>query len=342
MLEAKRSCSRRFLRPHAYGAAAGTQALSPRPDQNAVGVGVGEKVVDGLPTGILCVRIYVRAKFPSRQLLRRERLPKTTYGLPVDVIETSTFRSLVTSVVPQPGTAPPPLTVTNLTMPNPRTRFRPSRPGCSVSFAPAGSQPTAGTYGALVQDADGFYILSNNHILANKNRLPINSDIFQPGVLDDPNSTGNRIGSLSNFEPLVVGAPNRVDCAVARIPAGQALNEILHIGAPRSKGNATVGMNVHKFGRSTSYRVGQVEDIDADVTLNYGMGALRFDDQIVISGLNGKAFAQRGDSGALVLERETQTVGLLFGSGVNSSGQIFAVANHINDVLNALGVTLVL
>ncbi|HYO90500.1 MAG TPA: hypothetical protein VEQ40_02645, partial [Pyrinomonadaceae bacterium] len=61
-------------------------------------------------------------------------------------------------------------------------------------------------------------------------------------------------------------------------------------------------------------------------------------------GANNKAFAQKGDSGALVLERGTQkAVGLLFGAGVNTTtGQIFAVANHINDVLTALGVTLVL
>jgi hypothetical protein len=204
--------------------------------------------------------------------------------------------------------------------------------------------PTAGTYGALVRDANGVYILSNNHVLADVNRLPLNSDIFQPGPSDAPTSAGNRVAVLSNFKPLVAGTPNRVDCAVARISGGQSSNDILHIGAPRSKGNASVGMNVHKFGRTTNYRVGQVEDVDADVTINYAAVAFKFENQIMISGANGRPFAQPGDSGALVLERETQkAVGLLFGLSVStSSGQVYAVANHLNDVLSALGVTLVL
>jgi len=38
----------------------------------------------------------------------------------------------------------------------------------------------AGTFGALVTDAAGAYILSNNHVLADEGQLPIGSPIFQP------------------------------------------------------------------------------------------------------------------------------------------------------------------
>jgi hypothetical protein len=344
--EAKKLCSRRFLKTQTTVQGLRLHAASPAPNQNVVGVGISEKIVEGVPSGILCVKIYVRTKYPSGQLLRKERLPKTTYGLPVDVVEVGTLRSLATATrALRPRlTRAAALAPTNLTMPNPRERFRPARPGCSIGFEPPVTvPPSSGTFGALVQDANGFYILSNNHVLANENILPPGSNILQPSSLDDPNVAGNRIGTLTRFVPLVSGTPNKVDCAIAKVSGNQASNAILHIGAPLSKGNASMEKQVHKFGLSTSYRVGRVIDIEADVTINFANGAFKFDNQIMILGVDGKAFAQRGDSGALVLERETQkAVGLLFGAGVNNAGQIYGVANHINEVLSALGVTLVL
>jgi hypothetical protein len=61
-----------------------------------------------------------------------------------------------------------------------------------------------------------------------------------------------------------------------------------------------------------------------------------FEDQIVIIGANGAAFSDAGDSGSLILDRESQmAVGLLFAGSPSHT-----LANHIDDVLQALGVTL--
>lgn len=95
-------------------------------------------------------------------------------------------------------------------------------------------------------------------------------------------------------------------------------------------------MAVHKFGRTTGYTVGQVTSIDTDVTVGYDLGNLTFTGQIIIVGNNGTSFSNAGDSGSLILERGTnKAVGLLFAGSTSHT-----IANHIDDVLKALGVTL--
>src|SRR5205823_11870989 len=75
-------------------------------------------------------------------------------------------------------------------IPNPKARFRPAQPGCSVGFQfpPPSRFVMAGTFGALVKDAAGTYILSNNHVLAEEGRQAPGAPIFQPGLLDGGSS----------------------------------------------------------------------------------------------------------------------------------------------------------
>ena len=82
----------------------------------------------------------------------------------------------------------------------------------------------ARTLGALVT-ADGVsYVLSNNHVLANENALPVGTSIFQPGLLDSGNVAADRIATLARFVPLEIDKPNRVDCALAAIVNASALS----------------------------------------------------------------------------------------------------------------------
>ena len=95
-------------------------------------------------------------------------------------------------------------------------------------------------------------------------------------------------------------------------------------------------MVVHKFGRTTSYTVGWIKSINTDVTVSYETGNFTFQDQIIIVGAQGKSFSAAGDSGSLILERSTnKAVGLLFAGSTTHT-----IANHIDDVLAALKVTL--
>ena|SRR5438094_1210880 len=318
---AKKEWSARLLSvPRAQGLRALTTGTSVAPDQNVVGVGVGEQIVDDKPTGVLAVKFFVRLKYPEDELSRKTLLPKTIDGLPVDVEESGLFRSF------------------KVTMPNPKTKIRPAQPGCSIGFRdPTDQFVMAGTFGALVKDSADQYILSNNHVLADESRLPAGAPIFQPGLLDGGSVNTDQIAALSKFIPLL-SSGNKVDCAVAKVTSKKLVTkEVLHIGAPTGTADAVIDMSVHKFGRTTSYTVGHIKSINTDVTVGYDTGNFVFQEQIIIVGTSRNPFSKAGDSGSLILERSTnKAVGLLF-AGSNSH----TIANHIGDVLQALKVTLV-
>jgi hypothetical protein len=208
----------------------------------------------------------------------------------------------------------------------------------------------AGTFGALVVDSwssgrvpPSIYVLSNNHVLAGENQLPVGSRIFQPGLLDGGNPASDRIANLSTFIPLNAAQANSVDCAVAFVastvqPRRRVSPSILKIGTPKGSANAAIDMVVEKFGRTTRYTVGRITSIDTDALVDYDMGQLKFTSQIVIESINNNPFSDSGDSGSLIVERQSgNAVGLLFGGSA-----IVTLANHIDDVLQALEVDLVL
>jgi hypothetical protein len=292
--------------------------VSRKPDQNVVGVGIGEKITEGASEGVLAVKFFVRVKYPKDQLTKNELLPETIDGLPVDVEQAGTFRALA--------------------MPDPLKKIRPAQPGGSIGFAdPNGLFRMAGTFGALVKKGDNIFILSNNHVLAHENQLPLNSDIFQPGLLDGGDDKKDMVAKLSDFISLTAGVLNTVDAAIAQVNnKSDATNEILFIGAPTGTKKAERDMIVHKFGRTTSYTVGRVTSIATDVKVAYDAGEFSFEDQIIIVGENQTSFSASGDSGSLILERSSQkAVGLLFAGSSSHT-----IANHIGDVLTALKIKL--
>ena len=329
--DAKRAWSSRCLHGARIGGfSAFAAAASPSPLQNVVGVGIGEKLEGDQPTGILAVKFFVRRKYALNELAKKDLLPKSIDGLPVDVEQTGLLRAFAAKKKPKAAAQP-------AAMPNPKARFRPAQPGSSVGFRiPGDAGVMAGTFGALVRDAAGAYILSNNHVLANENSLPAGSPIFQPGLLDGGNMASDQVASLTRFINLVPGQANKVDAAIAKGTSAATLSrDILHIGAPSGTTPAAIDMRVHKFGRTTSYTVGRVISVATDVTVAYTPGDVMFEDQIMIVGDSG-SFSASGDSGSLILERQTnKATGLLF-----AGSSTHTVANHIHEVLAALGVTL--
>jgi hypothetical protein len=320
---AKQAAARQFLAPaRITGFSALAASASPMPQTNVVGIGIGEQISGGKHTGVLAVKFLVRIKYPDNQIPTGEKLPTTYQGHPVDVEQVGTFRRFM----------PP--------MPNPRTRIRPAQPGCSVGFQdPTNQFIMAGTFGALVKKGSQRFILSNNHVLADENQLPLGSPIFQPGFLDaGAPPVNDAIATLTKFVPLVLGTSNKVDCAIAKLNAKDlATNSVLFIGAPTGKTTAAIDMVVHKFGRTTSFTVGRVTSIETDVSVQYEAGVMSFENQIIIVGLDAQPFSASGDSGSLILERSTnKAMGLLFAGSSSHT-----IANHIDDVLGALKVSLV-
>ena len=343
---AKAELSAQYLKSaRVAGVRAFSAAVALQPHHNVVGVGIGEKLVDGKASGVRAILFLVVKKYPANQLggTGMEPLPPSVSGLPTDVIETGVFHRLdkkksgrggkgESAAAGDAGAAP------GGPIPNPRVRIRPAQPGCSIGFQdPQNQFVMAGTFGAVVRNGGGLCILSNNHVLANEDKLPIGSPIFQPGLLDGGQVPGDQIAHLTKAVPLQVGAPNQVDCAIARAENdGLVSKEVLYIGAPQGTKAAQTDMVVHKFGRTTSYTVGTITSIDTDVTVGYDVGQLVFQSQIIVQGLNGKAFSDAGDSGSLILERNSQAaVALLF-----AGSTAYTIANHIEKVLAALKVTL--
>ncbi len=325
LLDAKAVAVERFLGTGKEFTGLTALAASTRPEHNVVGIGVGWKAAKGKTTAKQCVRFYVERKVAEGSMPKKFLLPKTIRGMPTDVVETGRFVALATPIA--------------------QTRLRPAKGGCSVGFQFTGAKAgfvMAGTFGALVTDVAGKrYILSNNHVLANENALPLGSPIFQPGLLDHGNPATDQIARLSKFMKIrVAPTANEVDAAIAELLAPSlAVRTILPkvggLSGPAPVA-AAVGMAVHKHGRTTGYRRGHVDDVAADVNVGYDFGTARFVDQMIIVGDTGLPFSDSGDSGSLIVDRKTgRASGLLFAGSSSHT-----IANHIGKVLAALKVTL--
>lgn len=325
--EAKAAAVERFLGTGKQFEGLTAFAASTRPEHNVVGVGIGPKTTRGKVTGTMAIRFYVEKKVAETAMPAEYVIPKTIGNVTTDVIETGRFYALK---------GPKPIA---------QTRLRPARPGCSVGFQFTGSKAgfvMAGTFGALVADKAGnHYVLSNNHVLANENALALGSPIFQPGLLDGGNPKTDQIAKLTRFIRIrPTPAANKVDTAIAALLApGLAVRTILpkvgNLASPTPV-PATVNMRVHKHGRTTAYTTGRVTDIAADVNVGYDFGTARFVDQMIIEGDAGASFSNAGDSGSLIVDRGTsRATGLLFAGSASHT-----IANHIQDVLTALKVSL--
>jgi len=222
------------------------------------------------------------------------------------------------------------------TLPNPRVRMRPAQPGCSIGFRIPGDQfVMTGTFGALVKTSRQVFILSNNHVLADENRMAIGAPIYQPALMDRGRIADDQVARLSRFIKLKANRYNRIDAAIAEPLARKLLSrDVLHIGAPAGTAAAAIDMMVHKFGRTTSYTAGRITSVDTDVIVEYETGEFTFENQVIIRGTNGVMFSDSGDSGSIILQRGTNAaVGLLFGGSPT-----YTIANHVGDVLRSLRV----
>jgi hypothetical protein len=196
-------------------------------------------------------------------------------------------------------------------------RVRPAEGGYSVGHY----RITAGTLGTCCYDLNPFpgmpqkfYILSNNHVLANSNFANIGDPILQPGRVDGGVYPQDMIARLSRYVPIKFWTStskpiNYVDAAIAEGKLQDLDREIYWCGYIKDLYTAPqVGDILQKCGRTTGFTTGKVTTINATVDVNYGAGRVaRFARQIVTT-----AMSAGGDSGSVVLHRNEDAVGLLF------------------------------
>jgi len=106
------------------------------------------------------------------------------------------------------------------------------------------------------------------------------------------------------------------------------------IGVVTETATPVLGMQVQKFGRTTSYTTGTVTQVSATfVVQGYPDGPATFVDQVAITGDSG-SFLAGGDSGSGLCDMDGRAVGLCF-----AGSQTIGIANTWPNVTAALNIT---
>jgi hypothetical protein len=213
--------------------------------QNVVGVALGHKMKAGRDLGDNCLTVFVEHK------LDKDLIPKDSLIAPeidkykTDVVETGVIFA-GTELMKQPAKkAQEEAGILTL-----KRRMRPAEGGVSVGHFAI----TAGTIATAVYDREPFpgiprryYILSNNHVLANSNNANIGDAILQPGPFDGGVLPSDLIAHLSRFVPIRFdGSCNFVDAAIAEGQFHDLDREVYWIGYVKGLASAEIGMLVQK------------------------------------------------------------------------------------------------
>lgn len=270
------------------------------PPSNIIGIGYGSKEANGKSQGEIAVRVYVREKLSNSQLSLKEKIPFEINGTPTDVIPVGDICALACAT--------------------PRPRI--TAGGTSIRHY----EGPEGTLGCLVvlssnEEPNQYYILSNNHVLANCNDSSHGDSIEDGGR--------NAIAVLADYEMLQLQENKSeihqytyLDAAIARVlNSNEVIPEIITIGrVQRLVTEAALYQPVCKYGITTQYTNGSVEDISAEMWVSYntknGTRYAYFIDQLGITTKSHQPFSMLGDSGSLVVHETTkQPVALLFAGG---------------------------
>jgi hypothetical protein len=355
--DARLTAVERFLDPHERRA-------------NVVGVAIGKKWTKGQPTRNAAVLVLVTQKLPEKALSPADRIGKTVPDTNVRTDVYTIGQPVIEQRPPQPsphyqvvqGTIQPHYQLVQGTIqPHyqgapagaepPVGRVRPAKGGYSVGHVDI----TAGTIATCVYDIlpggtitppesgtgipGSFYILSNNHVLANTNAASVGDAILQPGPFDGGTEPADRIASLSRYIPIALEPDtprelhgNLVDAAIATADFNDIDREVHWIGkvrAWRERADVAVGTPVQKTGRTTHYTVGRITAVNATVDVGFGGGRVaRFSDQILTTNMSAP-----GDSGSLITTTDGVAVGLLF-----AGSSLVTIANQIENVRSLLRV----
>ena len=250
---------------------------------------MGKANVVGVAGGDTEVLVFVTRKRPLAQLASRDVVPDEVDGVHTDVIEVGELTAML-------------------------------GPGDSI-----GVDGLTGTAGGIVTDEHGnLFILTNNHVAANSNRVLSGTPIVHPGPAD---GAGSQIGRLGRHEPLTFHQDNYLDAALVALDPGIVVAED-RLPRPTST-TARVGWAVHKHGRTSGLTHGKVLARNGTFDVDFGsLGLVRFAGQIVTDKM-----LDPGDSGSVILSRNRYPVALGF-----AGSDTISLHNPIALVLRTLAV----
>lgn len=311
-------------------------------------VSVGLRERGGTVTDEHAIRVYVREKQPLGQIAPAERIPAVIDGVATDVNVVGEFGFAADSA-----------------------RYRPLVGGIQITNriidfndAMTGTQLVAGTLGCFATRTSdrSQVLLSNWHVLAAGGGHR-DDRIYQPGptsippvdIADLPVRPQDGDDAIGKIVQTVIS--NTVDCGIARLDLSSwcrscgldfrdEINAISVGGHPKGNGivgqrPAVGGMDVFKVGQQTGRTAGHVVDPHApSFTITRRGTNYTFDGQILIASSDANPFSRHGDSGSAIIDQDGFIVGLLFGSNSANPPDDRTVANHIEDVCSALGITI--
>lgn len=305
--------------------------------ENVVGVGLGHKIKAGEDTQKSAIVLLVNQKLAPELLADKDKVPPKIEDKITDVVEVGDIFAGGGPLPPneQEEEAAPEEEVAPLVL---RHRIRPAMGGFSVGHY----RITAGTIATCCYDYSPFpsmparyYILSNNHVLANCNDARIGDPILQPGPYDGGAIPRDVIARLSRFVPIKWKTPtsapcNYVDAAIAQGEFYDLNREIYWIGyVNKLYARVEPGDTLEKTGRTSNFTTGKVTGINFTVDVNYPRGRVaRFCGQIVT-----ERMGLPGDSGSLVCDLDEKAVGLLFAGSSRAT-----ILNNIWYVQALLGI----
>ncbi len=229
------------------------------------------------------------------------------------------------------------------------------RIACGSSCAPAGENYT-GTFGALVDSSGMLMALSNNHVFAACNHIPVGQPILSPSPMDArpglpaPRQLcrhANIVELRSGTPPLVPLA--RCDAAIASVPDDLVVSSWQGgvdegYDTPTKTITPSAGLRVKKVGRTTGLTTGTIQAfVGTPWVLPYKnsnfSAAVWFTDSWTVRADEDDAFALPGDSGSLVVTEDGDAaVGLLFAATNRGTHAYIA---PIDTVINELNVSLI-
>src|SRR6185369_12531430 len=320
------------------------EAAAVRAGLHVHAVGIGPKVVGGVVTETIAIRVYVVQKLrPEDGLPEGDAIPPDIDGIPTDVIESPPAflfqREDSALEMLELGHSTAMVNCSSLK----KKEQNPVIGGISTGRE-GGSSGTIACFCRSTQpgEENQILVLSNSHVFGPSGGG--NEHLLQPAS-QDVNPPFRRFAKFLRATSINLSgaAANDIDAAVGSLLDGIGHSqEICSIGPIAGTALAGHGMQVRKHGRNTGLRTGVVDDIHCDVAcglkpVGIPVTAL-FRGQFRITKASSEPyFAYNGDSGSLVVDQARNAVGLLFASPQDGS---YGMANYIGDVLRALNITL--
>jgi hypothetical protein len=214
---------------------------------------------------------------------------------------------------------------------------RDNRIACGSSCGPT-SENCTGTLGALIRKnrSSQIYLLSNNHVFAGCNHVPMGQPILSPSTADGRPTirAPGEIGRHELIHELRSGNPNFVNPCEADLALARATNDAIlsswqgddvnGYDTPGNMSSPSTSVRVKKFGRTTGLTFGEIEakvvaPMPVDYLAKHFRGVIWFSNVWTVRGVSG-VFALAGDSGSLVVtEDSSKAVGVVFAA--NRSGE---------------------